>query len=355
MKSRLIDLIGREGSIPFGVFMEMCLYDPDAGFFTSGGVRPGSDGDFVTSPEVSPWFGRLLGRWAVDARQSDDAILVEIGAGSGSLLEPLIGEVGGYFPEVFAVEVSEAARGAIAERVPGVTVVPSVHELPSGRSMVVIANEVLDNMPSSLVERTADGWLEIGIGVDGGSLSYASAPADSSLSAWCDTMLSEAPAGRLLVAQRGFERWLKDLAAVSDSFSACVVDYSGTTRELSGRARSVVVRSYRSHRSGVDYLAQPGRTDITMDVNADVLVAAAHLVGADVATMNQREFLGVHGAFDTLADLSDRAIECARSGDVMGQLAVRSETVDIGALLDEGGLGGFSVFLISSPSDQRSR
>lgn len=355
MESRLIDLIGREGPLPFDQFMEMCLYDPEDGYFATGGVRAGTDGDFVTSPEVSPWFGRFLGRWAVAAHPGDDAILVEIGAGSGSLLEPLIDEVGDYFQEVFAVELSHSAREAIAERIPSATVVSSIHDLPAGRPAVVIANEVLDNMPSHLVERTDDGWSELSIGLVAGSLSYVSAPADSSLSAWCDTALAGAPTGSLLSAQRVFADWTRDLAAVFGSFTCCLVDYAGTTKELSELRRSEVVRSYRSHRSGPDYLSQPGQTDITMDVNTDVFAAAAHGVGARLEVVSQRAFLGRHGAFDVLAALGDEAAECARAGDVMGQLSARSASIDIGALLDEDGLGGFSVLLMSGPQDARQR
>ena len=79
--------------MPFDSFMEMSLYDPDDGFFAAGAVRPGEHADFVTSPEVSPWFGRLIGRWVREGWSEDPdglaaATLVEIGGGSGSLLAP---------------------------------------------------------------------------------------------------------------------------------------------------------------------------------------------------------------------------------------------------------------------------
>jgi SAM-dependent MidA family methyltransferase len=347
MKSRLLHHIGRNGSIPFDNFMEMCLYDPDAGFFASGAVRPGEHGDFVTSPEVSPWFGRFLGRWAIEAASSDDAILVEIGSGSGSLLEPLVDEAGERFPEVFAVEVSEAARVAIAERVPSATVVSSISDLPQGRQAVVIANEVLDNMPSRLVERSADGWVEIKVGESEGALSFVSELADQGLSRWCDAHLGSAPPGHLLAAQHRFLPWVEELTATLATFSACVVDYAGSTAELSERDREATVRSYRSQRSGLDYLSQPGEMDITLDVNADVLAAAAHEAGVEMRSVDQRTFLSDYGALDVLSDLSDAQIEYASAGDVMAQLASRSESVGISALLDNDGLGGFSVFLMS--------
>jgi SAM-dependent MidA family methyltransferase len=347
MKSRLIDLIGRNGAIPFDEFMAMCLYDADGGFFTSGVIRPGASGDFVTSPEVSPWFGRFLGRWAQGALPHDDAILVEIGAGSGSLLEPLIDEVGTRFSEVFAMEVSSAARDRIAERVPSATVVSSIAEIPSGRPTVVIVNEVLDNLPARLVERHGDGWSEVKVDAIDGSLSFVSVVADEDLSLWCDTMLSSAPEGQLFAAHQIFSPWLGELAAVSGPLAVCVIDYGGSTRDLSQRQRSAVVRSYRDQRADLDYLTHPGDTDITLDVNADVIAAAAREIGLEIDTTTQGVFLAEHGAEDVLADLGVRAVEMAAAGKVMEQLAARSESVDIRAILDERGLGGFQVFLMS--------
>ena len=78
MFGRLLHRIESSGPILFDEYMEICLYDSENGFFTAGALRPGTDGDFVTSPEVSPWFGRLIGRW-VGASTPDDWPIVEIG------------------------------------------------------------------------------------------------------------------------------------------------------------------------------------------------------------------------------------------------------------------------------------
>ena len=62
--------------------MAACLYDPDGGFFTTGPLRSVKEGDFLTSPEVSPWFGRMLARFA--EREVEGGLFVDVGAGSGS-------------------------------------------------------------------------------------------------------------------------------------------------------------------------------------------------------------------------------------------------------------------------------
>ena len=85
--------IRAEGPMPFEDYMAACLYDEEYGFFTSGPLRSVKDGDFLTSPEVSPWFGRMIARFVAREQQrtgADPFWVVEVGAGSGSLLRPLI-------------------------------------------------------------------------------------------------------------------------------------------------------------------------------------------------------------------------------------------------------------------------
>ena len=136
---------------------------------------------------------------------------------------------------------------------------------------------------------------------------------------------------------------------------ACIIDYGGTTATLADRRRGEVVRTYRRQRAGFDALAEPGETDITVDVNSDVLRRVVEELGGRVAMTDQASFLNSFGADAAMRDLIDRSHALARSGDVMGQLKARSEATDLKALVDPSGFGGFSVFLIrNGPEDARS-
>src|SRR3989337_2912391 len=52
--------IEKKGRITFAEFMDIALYWPGKGYYTSENVRWGKDGDYLTSIDVSPVFGRLL-------------------------------------------------------------------------------------------------------------------------------------------------------------------------------------------------------------------------------------------------------------------------------------------------------
>jgi SAM-dependent MidA family methyltransferase len=70
-------------------FMEMALYDEEDGYYTASSRQIGEGGDYATSPEFHPLFGRMLGRQLgqmLSAFPYDVPLtLVEMGAGKGLL------------------------------------------------------------------------------------------------------------------------------------------------------------------------------------------------------------------------------------------------------------------------------
>ena len=81
--------------MPFDDFMAEALYAPGLGYYSGGrrifGLGPEGGSDFVTAPELSPFFGRAL---AVQVREALTACgserVYEFGAGTGALAEQLL-------------------------------------------------------------------------------------------------------------------------------------------------------------------------------------------------------------------------------------------------------------------------
>ena len=93
LKQRIIRQIEATGPISVADYMAMCLFDRDAGYYTTR--EPfGKDGDFITAPEVSQIFGELIGVWCVSAWQAlgapSEFVLCEMGPGRGTLMKDLI-------------------------------------------------------------------------------------------------------------------------------------------------------------------------------------------------------------------------------------------------------------------------
>ncbi|MCL1593804.1 MAG: SAM-dependent methyltransferase [Actinomycetia bacterium] len=347
MKEKLIARISRDGPLYFDDYMEACLYDPDDGFYSSGRIRPGEQADFLTSPEISPWFGVLVGGWATSEANGEVIDLVEVGAGSGALFKELDEVAGEAGIGLVGVEVSESARRKLRKDYPDSTIVATLGEVRESARAVVIANELLDNLPAALARKTRDGWAELVVSSEGTVLVLEEVAARSTVAAWCDAMFPNIGPGGVVTAQLAVERWIETVLRMFGTVSLCIIDYAATAEELSARNISSLVRSYREQQTDLDWLSTPGENDITVDVNIDGVLNVCARLGASVVVKSQRAFLLDLGADELVADQRDMEYLHASGGRVMEQLMARSERIAIEALLEEDGLGGFTVFIIS--------
>ena len=329
------------GPIPFEVFMQVALYDPDGGFFTTGKLRSERGGDFLTSPEVSALFGETLARFV---EQERDRIgkpfeVVEVAAGSGSLIGPLTRVVD---IEAWVVEASPAARAAL-----GVLLDPDRvrSDLPDRIRGVVIANELIDNLPMALSQRAQGGWRERWVGVDGEGLAMIDAPARPEVLEWLAAFAGEVPDGGWVEVQLAAGAWLRDLLHRLEAGAVLVFDYGDTAENLIPRRQDGTLRTYRAHHLGPHPLDEPGETDITADVNFTALVAVAEEAGAKVELHRQDDFLTELGLGDRLSELRHSELEAARSGDEMERLRLRTLKTEAETLMHPRGLGDFRVLV----------
>ena len=338
--------------------MAACLYDPDGGFFATGPLRSTKDGDFLTSPEVSPWFGRMLARFvaAEQARTGTTPFrVVEVGAGSGSLIRQVARggatsyELRAESPidsmEFSAVEASPAARLALGELLGSGRVHDSMDGLPGRFDGVILANELLDNLPVALAIRSGDGWVERWVGATDDRFGFVTFPARRDVVDWCDAYAGTVPEGGMVEVQLAATAWVGDALGRIDHGALLLIDYGGTAEELEPRRTQGTLRTYRSHHLGPDPLLEPGATDVTVDVNFTAMAAAAAGCGAEVEIHRQDDFLAALGLREIISDLRHRERDLARSGDAMERLVVRSEVTDAETLLHPRGLGDFRVLV----------
>ncbi|MFV2063866.1 MAG: hypothetical protein ACC726_10200, partial [Chloroflexota bacterium] len=59
--------------ITFARYMQRALTEPGLGYYASSELRPTRSGDFLTAPELHPFFGRCLGRFISGAWQQAGA------------------------------------------------------------------------------------------------------------------------------------------------------------------------------------------------------------------------------------------------------------------------------------------
>jgi SAM-dependent MidA family methyltransferase len=336
---RIVGRIRAEGPLRFDEYLERALYDPDGGFYaTTGGAGRGRD--FLTSPEVGPLFGTVLARavdaWWVEAGCPDEWTVVDAGAGTGALLQSLLSTGPACAEALRPVAVDRSA----AQRAHHPETVASSPELPEGPIIgVVLANELLDNVPWRLLERTADGWAEIlvDVGPDG-ALVEATEPADRQTTERISALVPDAEPGARVPVQDRAVAWLADARTRVEQGRVVVFDYGASSAELAARPPVEWLRTYRAHRWGTDPLDRPGSQDITVEVATDQLTRVAR----PDEHRTQADFLRAHGVDALVAEGRRVWAERAHLGDLEA-LKARSRVSEAEALTDPAGLGAFGV------------
>ncbi|WP_419927419.1 SAM-dependent methyltransferase [Candidatus Poriferisocius sp.] len=293
----------------FAEFMERALYDPEHGFYESGQAgRRG--GHFITSPEVGPLFGAVVGRM-LDRRweelgQPDPFTVIDAGAGPGTLARTVAKAEPGCTPALRWINVERSAAGRTAH-----TIGISCPEMPEGPLVgVIVANELLDNLPLRLF-----------------------APNDEEVA---DRPPS--PETRLTPRQDQACAWLAQALSVLERGTVVVIDYMSNTEEMAARPWPEWLRTYRGHERGDDPWSAPGTQDITCEVALDQL----SVVRPPDRVVNQAAWLKAHGIDELVAEGNAAWRSGAAKGD-LAALAGRSRAIEADALLDPAGLGGFTV------------
>ena len=334
----------------FDAFMERALYAEPGGFYESGGGAGRRTGDFLTSVEVGPLFGRLVARladrcWERLGRPGDFT-LVDAGAGSGTLARSVLAAnpaCAGALHYVL-VERSGALRLAheeLIDRPPAAgACLESRADLPDGvLDGLIIANELLDNLPCRLLERTVDGWAEVFVRADSpGAFVEELRPLPTEEQMVADALAPEAPVGGRIPLASAAAEWVGRALDTLRAGSLVVIDYTDSSATLAARPPWEWVRTYRAGVRGHEPLRDVGSSDITVEVPLDQILAAHP--GAQVC--DQATFLRSLG-IDDLVD-EGRAVwrERASVGD-LAALEARSRVHEAEALCESSGLGGFTV------------
>lgn len=340
-------IVAAGGAIRFDEFMRVALY-ADHGFYTVGG-QAGRRGDFITSSEVGPLFGAVLARWIdVEYRrmgEPSDFTIVECGAGPGTLARAVLAAAPHWRDRYVAVEISEAQRRKHPD---GVRSLPDISEATFGGPIagVVIANELLDNLPFRLAVFDG-GWREVVVSLGRQSeLVEATVTAGDEWS-WLPPLATH---GARVPIQDQAAGWVLTAQRLLRHGTVKVFDYcTPTTAELAARPWREWLRTYRAHLRGEHYLRLPGEQDITAQVCLDQLPRASQIE-------TQASFLKRCG-IDELVEDGRRAWTAAAACPDVAAILMRSRSGEAEALLDPAGLGAFHsiTWRIPSPNARDDR
>jgi SAM-dependent MidA family methyltransferase len=275
----IIQRIQKEGPISFFEFMEMALYYPGSGYYTSPEEKIGKRGDFYTSPFITSVFGEMIAKqleemWELLGKQSFS--IVEYGAGTGILCRDILGALKKN-PEFYdkldycIIEKSPAMREKEREILgEKVSWYDSIGDLPVFTGCI-LSNEVLDNFSVHQVVMEEE-LMEIFVGYDDSGFLELLRPASRELKEYLEELKVVLPKGYRTEINLQATHWIKEIADRLKQGFVLTIDYGYPSSELYSPKRSQgTIVCYHKH--GINYspYINIGKQDITTHINFSAL------------------------------------------------------------------------------------
>ncbi len=333
------EISAAQGSIAFSEFMQHALYAPDLGYYVSGLAKFGAAGDFVTAPEISPIFSRVLAVQVADALRQFNAVaernILEVGAGTGSLAVNVLRklqELGQLPTNYYILDVSDDLRDRQSEAIQDA--LPSFFErvvwldgLPERFDGVVIANEVLDALPVERFTKQVGSVMQRRVACENDELCWQIAVAPTYLSAAVVSLenalgvaFNDGYTSEVAFSQRA---WISDIAKSLNQGLIFIFDYGVSQREYYAIDRQDGwLRCHFRHYAHSDPLRLPGIQDLTAWVDFTAVANSASKAGLRVISYcTQAQFLLQCGLQDEISDMTSlptsAQIEMARQVKVL--------------------------------------
>jgi SAM-dependent MidA family methyltransferase len=356
-----------EQRITFADFMDMVLYHPEEGYYTSKDAVIGPEGDFITSAHLGHDFGELLAvQFAEMWQQLGKPIpfhLVEMGAGQGLIAADVLAYLEHHHPDCFEslsyqiIEKSDALRRTQQrrlERWQGHITWTTLDAITDGSiTGCLFSNELVDALPVHLVEQTEAGLQEVYVtlaNVPEASLKEVLAPPSTSGLVDYFSLIDidfadpQYPWGYRTEVHLAALDWMKTITAKLRRGYVVTIDYGYPADRYYSRARSQgTLQCYYQHAHHNDPYQHLGYQDITAHVNFTALERQGEQCGLNtVGTTQQAMFLmalGLGERLNALAQIQET------NTDTLNLVIQRRDTLH--QLINPMGLGNFIVLVQS--------
>ncbi len=311
LNNRIRQEIERLGPLAFSRFMDLALYDPFDGYYSSGRAAVGREGDFFTNVSIGPVFGTVLAgqfleMWEALGRPPEFR-LVEQGANDGRLSSDILNALS-ETPlagiSLTIVEPFSLLREKQAATLAGCNVewVERANDLPPFDG-VHFSNELFDALPFDILEARAGGWHELQVHDDEAGFSFKPAPHPIQ-----NTDLPPRPDGYRTELRRHQRDLIETISSRLRQGFLLAIDYGMPRADLLAPHRSGgTLACYAQHRRDDAPLENPGGKDITAHVDFTALAQDATACGLTLEGYTDQHHFLVGAATGLLKSLDGAA------------------------------------------------
>lgn len=316
-----VEMANNNGCLSFNRFMELALYTPALGYYTGANAIFGSQGDFITAPELTPLFSRCIAKQVqqVLSSLSTQGDVLEFGAGAGTMATDVLMELeklnclpGHYYIVEISPTLQQRQREKISIYAPHLLErVSWVKEVPGDFVGIILGNEILDAIPTHRVRINPDGnHQELFVTVKDNRFSWLPGEfSDPRLAEYCEQIFSNYSENfsepyDTEINLDSFD-WMAQVANALKEGVILLIDYGFSDKEFyrSERYEGTLMCHYK-HLAHPDALVHVGLQDITSHVNFTQVAEAGFDNGLSVLGFaNQTYFLISCGLENLLAEI----------------------------------------------------
>ncbi len=348
----LRDRILSRGKIPFAEFMEIALYYPELGYYSSERVKIGKSGDYFTSSLVHPVFGELICKqleemWRLTG--GNEFFIVEMGAGDGTLCCDIISAAKDRHPSFYKllqyiiIEESgwlrKVQKGRLMNCHPELVSGSETLEIPKqaqddtgeardmeggrvkwtdtsdpvfnqGITGCFLSNELIDALPVHIVEKRDGELQEIYVSLEGDAfIEVIDTLSSMDIGYYFKRLGIELLEGQRAEVNLRAVDWMKWVARSLKKGFAITIDYGYPAVELYEPERSKgTLLCYHRHRVVEDPFINIGEQDMTSHVDFTTLTLTGDECGLKTTGFtDQMHFLFASGIVKSIEEIGEKA------------------------------------------------
>jgi len=367
VEKEIRDLIQQNGPITFSQFMQICLYSPSGGFYSTRANK--INAEFGTSPTSHPLFGTLIAKqlkqmWEILEFPSPFQV-IEVGSGDGALARSIVDEI-----QLLGSDFSNALRYVATDYEPwwpdslneslgwngeaqnnrsnkremtwGINRVKAEGVTPfKNITGCILCNELVDNFPFHQFV-IQDGLVkEVYVTTSNAGFSeILDIPSNPLITNRLESLNLSLPEGFRGEINLGIDTWMSQVSKTLDKGFILSIDYGELSEDLySSKHNSGTLMCYNQHQYNNNPYQNIGSQDITSFVDFTSLMAAGEKQGfATQGYSLQRKFLENLGFYSYLDSLDTKELSYARKE--LSRIAMKT-------LIDPEDYGDFKVLIQS--------